>query len=147
MAGERAAAPGLRRSAAGAWRLAVAGDGASALSPLWTAAPGGGGLAAELEHGEWRGQRRAGAGGAGRGRARCGAGAWRGGVAARYQDGRQESEAVAGARVGAGRDDGPLVGCDFRPDRAAAQAASGGDPSCLSCVLARIMYQIRNSPT
>jgi hypothetical protein len=97
---------GLRLRASGAPRLAPGGR-----------APGGGGLAGELEPGEWRGQRRVGAGGVGCGRARCdaGAGAWRGGVAARYQDGRQESQAVAGARVGAGHDDGPLVRRDFRP--------------------------------
>jgi hypothetical protein len=92
---------GLRFRASGAPRLA----------------PGGGSLAGELEPGEWRGQRRVGAGGAGCGRAHCGAGAgaWRGGVTARYQDGRQGSQAAAGARVGAGHDDGPLVGRDFRP--------------------------------
>jgi hypothetical protein len=92
-----------------AWRWRP-GERARWRASAWRWRPGG-------RAGAWRGQRRAGAGGAGRGRARCGAGAgaWRGGAAARYQDGQQESQAAAGARVGAGPDDGPLVGRNFRP--------------------------------
>jgi hypothetical protein len=61
------------------------------------------------------------AGGTGRGRARCGAGAWSPGEEVRVCGGWSLERSCGGWRLklgfglGAGHDDGPLVGCECRP--------------------------------